>query len=247
MIYDIKVAIVTTPRANKLNGIREWKEFTKGHFAKEISKGQIAKLVVAMPSRIDDTLKRELNRIIDNNPNEYWVEMKPGLLGAGDIFRRACFYTFEGSKSIENIPVNYVLHVPIDVNFNNPHPDDIQNNLRDILDPLLVPSSFNKLPDLVIGDYVPTIWDEASKTSYENYFKTAIEDHVIEQLNHYFRNNVIERLDIKRPRSEFFVIGKELYNVVIEQHRFSRYDPIPQILIFADRNGFGIEKVEKGV
>jgi len=246
MAGDVRIAVATTPRENKSEGIKQWRDYVRDHFSTEIAKGQIAKLVVAMPTRTKSDVAEELDSIIEGTPKEFWAEMEPGLIGAGDTYRGACFFAFEGRKSITNIPVGYALHVPIDVDFGNLHPDDVQYNLRKLLDPVNSASSEHELPALVIGDYIPMIWDDTHKTSKQSPFKVLIEEHVKEQLRHYFPNNVVERLGINRPRTEFFLISKKLFEAVASERRFSPYDPIPQVLIFADRRDFRIEKVELG-
>jgi hypothetical protein len=246
MVSNVKIAIATTPRANRSEGVKQWKDYVREHFSAEIAEGQIAKLVVAMPTRTQSDVGKELGSIIDGTPEEFWAEMEPGLIGAGDTYRGACFFAFGGRESASNIPVDYVLHIPIDVDFGNPHPDDVQYSLRKLLDPVNSASSEHELPALVIGDYIPMIWDDTHTTSKQSPFKVFIEEHVKEQLRHYFPNNIVDRLGINRPRTEFFLISKKLFEVVDGERRFSPYDPMPQVLIFADRKNFWIEKVDLG-
>jgi hypothetical protein len=193
-----------------------------------------------MPTRPDKGVSEALNELLPGG-DKYWARMEPGAIGAGDTFRGACFFAFA-----DDVKTHYALHVPIDVDFCKPHEDDdVQDNIKTLLDPV-VNLHDGRRPDLVIGDYIPMIWDEATETAKQNLFKALIEEHVKEQLRHYFAGNIVDRLGIARPRSEFFLIGRELFERVSAERRFWPWDPIPQILICADRKGFCVKRVYLG-
>jgi hypothetical protein len=235
----LHIAVTTTPRANKIDNIKEWLDWANGHFTGLPERCDISKLIAVMPTRSNEEVSKELNKLLPGG-NRYWAGMEPGAIGAGDTFRGACFFAFA-----DDVSVAYALHVPIDVDFSNPHEDDVQNNVKKLLHPV-VDSLDERRPDLVIGDYVPMIWDEATGTAKESPFKALLEEHVREQLRHYFAGNIVDRLGILRPRSEFFLISRKLFEQVSVERRFWPWDPIPQILIYADRNGFRVERVWLG-
>jgi hypothetical protein len=232
------IAITTTPRANRTDNIKEWITWVNEHFAGFHEHCEI-KLIAVMPRRPSEEVARKLDGLLPGG-GRYWGTMEPGAIGAGDTFRGACFFAFA-----DNVNVDYALHVPIDVDFGNPHEGDVQDNVKALLQ-TVVESRGARRPDLVLGDYVPMIWDENTKTANESPFKVLLEEHVKEQLRHYFGDNIVDRLDIARPRSEFFLIGRMLFEQVSAERRFWPWDPMPQLLIYADRKGFHIERVWLG-
>jgi hypothetical protein len=244
MAKDIKIAIATTPRANTLKGIQEWKNYVCDHFSDDITAKKVGKLVVAMPTRTEPNIAKALDDILDDHRVScFWAEMEPGLLGTGDTYRAACFFGFKGCQSGDNIFADYVLHMPIDVDFGNLHHGDVQENLNKMLDPIYK-NKHQDLPHLVVGDYKPMIWEQGDAKT--NPIKAEIEKHVLIQLHHFFPGNPAEKFKINRPRSEFFVISRQLFEKTTHNGRFSHQDPIPQLMVYAERNHYSIQKVDLG-
>ncbi|MGK7925188.1 MAG: hypothetical protein AB4290_08065 [Spirulina sp.] len=249
----VNIAIAITPRSNEesIAKLQDWLNYIRNglelnilqHFGENIT---IVKCVVCIPKRPKISAKTRLDDIIGRTPQQYWCVMEPGFIGSGDTMRGACFFAFQGCQSLENIPVDYVLHLPIDVDFGNPHPNDIQNKLWKLLEPVNSASRADDLPDLVIGDYNPMLWHNDNQTSESYLVKVLIEEHVKEQLHHYFPDKVVDRLSIKRLRSEFFLINKKLFGKVKATWKRFPFDPMPIVLHFADSKGFKIKKVNLG-
>lgn len=192
-----------------------------------------------MPNRPTEKVARKLDKLLPGG-EKCWNAMVPGFIGAGDTFRGACFFAFADDDSVE-----YALHVPIDVDFGQPRDNDVQNNVKELVGPILEASD-KKHPDLIIGDYYPMIYDRDNGTSIQSPFKAQLEEHVREQLDYYFPDNIVKRLGIMRPRSEFFMISRKLFEQVTDERRFWPWDPMPEILIYAQKKGLMVEKIDIG-
>lgn len=238
----VDIAIGITPRENSYERIWAWKQYVLSRIPLITANYRIIKRVVAMPTRPSREIEANLDAILAGTDAEFWASMEPGLTGAGDTFRAACFFAFEGRPGGNNIPVDYVLHVPADVDYGNPRCNDVQENLPKMFEYFGKKQS----PDLLIGNYTPMIWE--NETPKPHPIKDGIEKHVREQLKHYFSDDskIRKTLCINRPRSEFFMIHKDLFNEVVKERRFSPLDPLPQILIFAEKKGKNIEIVPLG-
>lgn len=245
MSPEIDIAIGTTPRTNSYERVWDWKQYVLTQIPLSGRHYRVIKRVVAMPMRPSREIAANLDAILAGTDAEFWASMEPGLTGAGDTFRGACFFAFKGRPSGSNIPVDYLLHMPIDVDYGNPHLKDVQENLVHMFTPLNT-SHDEPLPDLVIGDYEPMIWNPETGDWERNPVKNGIEKHVRQQLNYYFPDNVVEKLSIQRPRSEFFMISKDLFNAVVAERRFAPWDPLPQILIFAEKKRIKVACVKLG-
>jgi len=233
----LNIIVATTPRVNSLQNIPEWLQWARQHFQPLVDRCHF-RFLAAMPSRPSLDIVDELNRLLPGG-DASWAAMTPGFLGAEDTFRAACAFAFEQEA------VDYVLHVPIDVAFGVPHANDVQDNERRMLDPILEWDNDGG-PGIVVGDYTPMIWDAISSASRPATFKHQIEAHVLQQLRHYFPGCITEKLSITRPRSEFFVLSRKLFQAVSDDRRFWPWDPIPQILIYAERKGCGVRRVDIG-
>lgn len=268
-VEKVKVAVTLTARRKTKKHIKKWLNYIKSVlrnsrlnnvpiiwllfreisciagilFLRESLKNQcpgdvsIEKCVVCVPQNPKNRLWLQNN--VGCKPEKYWCAIQHAFRGAGDTWREACAFSFKACKCGQsNIEVKYVLHTPIDLDYGNPRsPEDVQNHIGKILE-LISPSQSCKLPDLVIGDY---------KTP--NVIKKEIEKAVIEQLKHYIPNHIAIREQIERPRSEFFLISKDLFFLPEVQNVWTNYprDPMPMILDVADRKGYLVQKVDLGM
>jgi hypothetical protein len=130
------VVLAVTPRG-RTTGLQAWKYFMRGISAS-------APLLVVMPHRVKDEIREEVRTILNPSAAEFLVEMEPPALGAGDIFRAACYFGF--ARDPETM---HVLHTPIDVDYGNPHDADVQQNLSSLIQAL---NHTERPPDLIIGD-----------------------------------------------------------------------------------------------
>jgi hypothetical protein len=216
-----KTAIITTPRGRQDNMgcLLHIAEGLRASFPKEIFC-----FGVAMPRVMDEWVKNDLQRLLSNTgfARTLYGEMSPRAQGTGQIYQMACELAFRESA------VGWVIHLPIDLDASS---RELIFKLRDLVEKVKQITS-----GIVVGDFIP-----------EHAIKIGIEDHVIEQLRYYFRENVIDRLGIGRPRSEFFCISRDLYDAIVKKNLWATHDPIPGVLLFADANGFGVDKVDLGV
>jgi hypothetical protein len=229
--------IVTTPRANGVDNLAEWLDWGRRSLAPHCE-GCAVGFLAAVPAPPSEEVAVKLNRLLPGG-DACWVAMAPGHLGPGDTFRAACAFAFDRGA-------DYVLHVPIDVSFGVERAKDALRNVHRLLGPVLAAEAGNPA-DLVVGDYAPRIHDEGSNDSIPAFCKHEIEQHVLEQLGHYFPGSVVERLGIRRPRTELFVVGRRLFEAAHREGRFWPWDPIPQLLIYAERKDFRVENVDIGV
>lgn len=236
----IKVAVTTTISPVSKPIVPNWLNWVdtvlKTQCPNNIS---IEKSVVCASSNFND------NWLIQNigcSNKKYWCKKKPGLRGAGEIWRQACVFCFEPCECGQpNIKVDYVLHTPRDVDYDNPQSsDDIQNHIHEIFDDFKTDKE-SDYPDLVIGDY-------ETPDTIDGLIKRKIEEAVIEQLKYYDLYTKLDNNDpLKRPRSEFFLISEKLFNDVEELWKEYPKDPMPIVLDYAIRNGYKVEKKYIGI
>ena len=188
-------------------------------------------------------IREWLNKNVGCTSKQYWCEIQHQFKGAGDTWREACAFSFEACDCGQtNIEVDYVLHTPIDVDYGNPQStNDVQNNIWKILEAVKRDEKSDKYPDLVIGDY-------QTPDNANGRIKRKIEEAVIEQLKHYITDpteHIAIRKGITRPRSEFFLISKDLFKHVKNIWKQYPCDPMPIILDVADRDGYVIKVIKK--
>jgi hypothetical protein len=208
--------------------VLKWLSFVQNRLA--VLKGIEVSPLVTMPHELTSDVRQAALALLDPWGPAHLFEMKPPGLGTGDIFRGAMD---AGFRLAVNPPVDYVMHCPADVDYGKEQPDDVQARLPKMLEALTTGAP----PDLVIGDYTPMRLDAAGQPAGSNVLKAAIEEHVLEQMDFFFPKHLARHHQISRPRSEFFIIGRALFGMADRQHHlFLPYDPIPQLLIFMDKD-----------
>ena len=220
MVDSPTVAVIITPRENSVDNVAFVLERAEGI---RRLRQQVVSIGLAMPSVCDPDVREKLRRILSRYPRSLFGEMSPRAQGTGQIFQMA------GELAFRDPDVGWVLHLPIDLDSRS---QELIANLAQLVDALTQMQS----PGIVVGDY-----------SAAHPVKQSIEEHVKEQLRHYFPHNVVERLGMGRPRSEFFSMARRLFEEIVTKGLWAPYDPVPGALLFAERNGFGVDKRDLGV
>ena len=108
----VDIAMGITPYTSSYGRIWAWKQYVLTQIPLITAHYRVIKRVVAMSMRPSREMAANLDTILAGTDVEFWASMEPGLTGAGDTFRGACFFAFEGRPSGNNIPVDYLLHMP---------------------------------------------------------------------------------------------------------------------------------------
>lgn len=219
MVNSSRVAVIITPRENCLDNVACVLEIAEGI---RRQRQQVVCIGIAMPSVCEPAVREELQRLLAPYQGSLFGEMSPRAQGTGQVFQMA------GEVGFRNPEVDRVLHLPIDLNKRS---RKLIANLVKLVDAL----TQEQPPGIVVGDYIAAHW-----------IKKAIEEHVKEQLRHYFPENVVQRKKIDRPRTEVFIVSRELFEAICEKGLWAPYDPIPGVLLFAERKGFGVDKCDLG-
>jgi hypothetical protein len=226
--FFVKVAIMTTPRENSIGGVEHF--FQVAESLRRVWP-QIVCAGVAMPCTTEPVVRARLDEILNSYPWSIFGEMMPRAQGVGAIFQSACELAFRHSDN------EWVIHLPIDL---DEHSVELIGNLPKLIQSL----GTAPVPGVVIGDYVPGLWRNGRPAPHP--IKVALEEHVQEQLRHYFPESVLERRGIRRPRSEFFAIGRTLFEMVCADGRWAPFDPMPGVLLYAERKNIGVERCPLG-
>ena len=250
----IKVAVTTTTSPSHMPILPNWLNWIENVLKTQCPDNISIEKSVVCASFTPNSIVRKADKVWLQPPKvflhhyvgcsreKYWCKEESDVRGAGEIWRQACVFCFEPCECGQpNIKVDYVLHTPRDVDYNNPQPSDgIRNHIHKIFN-CFKTNKESDYPDLVIGDY-NTFNDPNGR------IKNCIEEAVIEQLKHYFTtpNHIAIRKSITRPRSEFFLISEKLFNHVKTLWKEYPRDPMPIIMDFADRNGYKVEKKDLG-
>ena len=105
-----QLVVVTTPRQDSLDGVREFLEFARQWQSEE---KRIRMVVVAMPSQTEPAVRRDLIALLSRD--EHLAEMTPAADGCGPLFKFAAEASFRRGDDIFA-----VIHVPIDADFSDP-------------------------------------------------------------------------------------------------------------------------------
>lgn len=134
------IGLVTTPYRDSSKGIEGFLQCAR---ALRAADPRICCIAIAMPSRTNENVRRKILQML--GAGEYLGEMSPAAQGVGPLFHFAMEFLFRLWDKADA-----VIHLPIDVDWGNPHEGDVQGAIARLA-AILGPDE----ADLVLGDYAP--------------------------------------------------------------------------------------------
>jgi hypothetical protein len=225
-----RLVLATTPRRDSLAGIEGFLKFGRAWQAVD----ERVLLLVAMPSRCSEEIREALSAMLLPGKGEHLAEMSPAA-GAlvGTIFKGAAEAAFQ-------LPgVRAFLHIPVDIDFGNLHPDDVQLHIRE-----LARIADGDGPALLLGDYEPRLWRRGMPARH--WTKELIGKTIWGLFRHFGLDTGLLESEFRNLRTEFWSCKSYFFKSADEAGAFSANDPIPFLILHANQQGLPVETRDIG-